>query len=521
MRIERARKYRFAPVAAEFAPEMAALERDYDVFEDDDDDAMDALVESVAAGSGGDAGMQQLTADTAETSRDAAGLEDATDCAAPPLEGVVAFLEVKLDDGLDGAPAVRKVLASLGARVTGRWSESVNVMVWKNGRPQAATRAIARGSGVAVVTPRWVEACRVAGARLPAAQFSVDLDPVAVQREIDEPRKRKRSPPTPKPARVVDPSDARFSSSQQEAARATPQKKAEAALPDAPPAEEVEKRKKPRTPTATPAKRRAALAPVTPSAANARAGKAAPPGDAQVKEPPAKRARRRTPASTPRTRTKLAVCTSAVGEATRDIVVSTARALRARVEPGTGPATHLVVESRARTLKLLFALARRAWVVSPAWVYTSLELGEWAPEAPHEQADLFPGVRDGREAREAGRPPLLDGLSVHVAPQVDEAAECPPLAELECLVADAGGTVVADGPGCDLCLVPADAVDEFVAAREARSGPAGCGSIVRPAWLFDSLQAHKVLPRAKYDLTPGLAARDGSDTGSAPPSPDF
>lgn len=48
--------------------------------------------------------------------------------------------------------------------------------------------------------------------------------------------------------------------------------------------------------------------------------------------------------------------------------------------------THLIVggEDTKRTIKVLFAIARGAWIVSEAWVFASLEREQWLPEADYE-----------------------------------------------------------------------------------------------------------------------------------------
>ena len=49
-------------------------------------------------------------------------------------------------------------------------------------------------------------------------------------------------------------------------------------------------------------------------------------------------------------------------------------------EDGT-ECTHVVVEDMSkRTLKLLGAIARGSWVVSPEWVFRSLDQGAWVDE---------------------------------------------------------------------------------------------------------------------------------------------
>lgn len=63
-----------------------------------------------------------------------------------------------------------------------------------------------------------------------------------------------------------------------------------------------------------------------------------------------------------------------------------------RVASPRRPATHLVVGEARRTLKVLHALARGLWIVTPAWVYQSQQCGFWVQEDEYEATGLFPGA---------------------------------------------------------------------------------------------------------------------------------
>jgi len=64
-------------------------------------------------------------------------------------------------------------------------------------------------------------------------------------------------------------------------------------------------------------------------------------------------------------------------------------------------ATHLVLAEPKRTMKLLRAVARGAWVLTPDWVTASAEAGRWVDEAPYE-TEHFPGAKRAREAMHPG-----------------------------------------------------------------------------------------------------------------------
>lgn len=101
-------------------------------------------------------------------------------------------------------------------------------------------------------------------------------------------------------------------------------------------------------------------------------------------------------------------------------------------------ATHLVVQPPVRrTLKLLHALARGAWVVSPAWLSDSSSAHRPLDPAPYELVDDVPGCRIARLRADSGRPGPLAGLRVSFSPSTTTV----PCAELRVLLAAAGASV--------------------------------------------------------------------------------
>ncbi|CAM9568401.1 unnamed protein product [Chrysoparadoxa australica] len=106
--------------------------------------------------------------------------------------------------------------------------------------------------------------------------------------------------------------------------------------------------------------------------------------------------------------------------------------------------THLVVpgESPARTLKVLFAMARGAAVVTPEWVCESLAAEKWL-EVTNYEVQRFKSRREASGA-------LLDKKVVHVSPSVKQ----PPRREVEQLVQALGGTLAQRQNSADLVIVP-------------------------------------------------------------------
>lgn len=46
--------------------------------------------------------------------------------------------------------------------------------------------------------------------------------------------------------------------------------------------------------------------------------------------------------------------------------------------------THLILMKPVRTIKVLFGIARGAWIVTPEWIHTSVEQGKPAAEVDFE-----------------------------------------------------------------------------------------------------------------------------------------
>lgn len=99
----------------------------------------------------------------------------------------------------------------------------------------------------------------------------------------------------------------------------------------------------------------------------------------------------------------------------------------------TAGLTHLVMGKDARrTIKVLFAIARGAWIVSEDWVFSSLEQERWLREENYELT-MFANkyAREHPECRQ-----IFKGMKVHVGSNVDPSREV-----LQSLVQVAGGEV--------------------------------------------------------------------------------
>uniref|UniRef100_M4BLB7 BRCT domain-containing protein n=1 Tax=Hyaloperonospora arabidopsidis (strain Emoy2) TaxID=559515 RepID=M4BLB7_HYAAE len=98
--------------------------------------------------------------------------------------------------------------------------------------------------------------------------------------------------------------------------------------------------------------------------------------------------------------------------------------------------THLIVGKGAkRTIKVLFAIARGAWIVSEDWAFSSLEQERWLPEEDFELT-MFANKysREHPESRQK-----FKGMKFFVGPNVEPSREV-----LQSLIQVAGGEWVFD-----------------------------------------------------------------------------
>ena len=196
------------------------------------------------------------------------------------------------------------------------------------------------------------------------------------------------------------------------------------------------------------------------------------------------------------------VAVSRGGDETEAMVRSVARELggfRAAGPTEHDRATHLVLAEPRRTMRLLRAVARGVWVVTPEWARASAARGAWADPAEFE-TDAFPGARRARMARERGEigagKGLLGGVRVHV----EERAGRPSAAELRALAAAAGGEIAPRGVDADV-IVSSDGTGATGTGTGTGTGTrGGARDVVTEAWLLKAVADYE-LPR-REDFRP-------------------
>lgn len=142
-------------------------------------------------------------------------------------------------------------------------------------------------------------------------------------------------------------------------------------------------------------------------------------------------------------------------------VVGARKARLARSTDDSANVTHLILGDSKRTLKVLFARARGAWILKPSWILSALETGVFPPEEEH-LFDLTTLIEkaggDATASFDSTAPArALSGFSVFVERAARSQCRC-----LPSLVEVAGGKVVTKRSEASLCIqqTPADASDE-------------------------------------------------------------
>ncbi|KAL7691662.1 putative BRCT domain, Zinc finger, RanBP2-type, microcephalin, BRCT domain superfamily [Plasmopara halstedii] len=152
--------------------------------------------------------------------------------------------------------------------------------------------------------------------------------------------------------------------------------------------------------------------------------------------------------------------------------------------------THLIVGRDARrTMKVLFAIARGAWIVTEDWVFSSLEQERWLPEEDYE-VTIFANKysREHPEFRQ-----LFKATKFFVGSKVEPSREV-----LQSLIQVAGGEICNQISVADICICG----DASLLKRAQRMGIRA----VTSKWVFDSIATMKLVDDAIYATTDALDA---------------
>ncbi|KAE8985427.1 hypothetical protein PR002_g22643 [Phytophthora rubi] len=147
--------------------------------------------------------------------------------------------------------------------------------------------------------------------------------------------------------------------------------------------------------------------------------------------------------------------------------------------------THLIVGKDARrTIKVLFAIARGAWIVTEDWAFSSLEQERWLPEADFE-ITMFANKysREHPESRQ-----IFKGMKFFVGSNVEPSREV-----LQSLIQVSGGEICKQISVADICICG----DASLFRRAQRTGT----RVVTSKWVFDSIATMKLEDDSKYTFT--------------------
>lgn len=155
-----------------------------------------------------------------------------------------------------------------------------------------------------------------------------------------------------------------------------------------------------------------------------------------------------------------------------------------------GKATHVIVHgTNRRTLKIIFGVANDAWIVTPAWVYESLEANKFLPEADYQVKGYEKVSR-----REATR--LFAGYEIFVCPSTQ-----PDVRILTELLNLANATIVTTLLQSTIAICCDDRLNRRAAKLRI--------PVVRPEWIFNSIVKHQQFD-PKYFLIPN--SNDGNES---------
>ncbi|KAE9009561.1 hypothetical protein PF002_g12736 [Phytophthora fragariae] len=154
--------------------------------------------------------------------------------------------------------------------------------------------------------------------------------------------------------------------------------------------------------------------------------------------------------------------------------------------------THLIVGKDARrTIKVLFAIARGAWIVTEDWAFSSLEQERWLPEADFE-ITMFANKysREHPESRQ-----IFKGMKFFVGSNVEPSREV-----LQSLIQVSGGEICKQISVADICICG----DASLFRRAQRTGT----RVVTSKWVFDSIATMKLEDDSKYTFTDSFGTFD-------------
>lgn len=160
------------------------------------------------------------------------------------------------------------------------------------------------------------------------------------------------------------------------------------------------------------------------------------------------------------------------------------------------PVTHVVLDKPKRTLKVLFGIARGAWIVDSQWVLDAFSFGKFPNEEKYE-CSLWPGASISRRLRENNDGNLLlHRLKIFVFYNGQDPDLGAAISELVLLL---GGILETNIDNCEICITSESCLENmnegFMNSKTGESP-----RILRHEWLFDSISEYKLMPYDEYAI---------------------
>ncbi|KAL1924103.1 uncharacterized protein VTP21DRAFT_7138 [Calcarisporiella thermophila] len=182
------------------------------------------------------------------------------------------------------------------------------------------------------------------------------------------------------------------------------------------------------------------------------------------------------------------IVTTSLENAARDVCTTLVRQLGgnyAIASVADERTSHVIVGANRRTYSLMVGLICGAWILSPDWIFASLERDCYIPEGPYERSSWFPAAPRAREIcqnkrrqNQTPRVEFLTGWSVHIIPGGVKASP----EQISKLLELVGARVVDQREDADVVL-----------------GRVGEG-VVSENWLYDSIMQLEALKVESYQL---------------------
>mmetsp|Transcript_41585 Transcript_41585/g.36978 ORF Transcript_41585/g.36978 Transcript_41585/m.36978 type:complete len:152 (+) Transcript_41585:685-1140(+) len=150
--------------------------------------------------------------------------------------------------------------------------------------------------------------------------------------------------------------------------------------------------------------------------------------------------------------------------------------------------THLVYDGKNRTIKVLYALAKRAWILDKSFIFESLEFGDWVPEKDHENSQ-FPE----KKLRDACGP-LFKDMRFFLNSK-DYKTITPQ--QLSMLIRLSGGKMTESAKDADIIIENGEEKSNILNSKELGGNKP---HLISHKWVLDSLTKYSKISYSEYAI---------------------